>query len=132
MRPGFFLFGESLAAGLLVASVTPVSKETKILLKNILESQKSVAKRVRKDFMVSTRIPGVAFLALSLGVLTGFYEATDPIGVPTALLFFLRGDWKGQRSSRPKQQYRVIYCTKGDRRLVKVVEVNSHEYPKKS
>ena len=77
-------------------------------------------------------ILGVAFLALSPGVLTGFYEATDPIGVPTALLFFLRGDWKGHRSSRLNQQYRVIYCTKGDRLLVEVVEVNPHDYPKKS
>jgi hypothetical protein len=68
-----------------------MEEETKISLTNILESQKSAAKRVRKDLMVSTRILGVAFLTLSLGLLTGFYEATDPIGVPTALLFFFIG-----------------------------------------
>jgi len=64
LRPGFFLLTALLAAGSLAATVTSVSKETKILLTNILECQKSVAKRVRKDFMVSTRVPGVAFLAL--------------------------------------------------------------------
>ncbi len=44
----------------------------------------------------------------------------------------LRGDWKGHRSSRLNQQYRVIYRIEGDQLLVEVVEVNPHDYRRKS
>ncbi|HIG41928.1 MAG: type II toxin-antitoxin system mRNA interferase toxin, RelE/StbE family [bacterium] len=44
----------------------------------------------------------------------------------------LRGDWKGHRSSRLNQQYRVIYKVDGDRLLVYVFDVNPHDYRKKS
>ena len=44
----------------------------------------------------------------------------------------LGGDWKGHRSSRLSQQYRVIYRVDGDRLLVEVVEVNPHDYRRKS
>ena len=44
----------------------------------------------------------------------------------------LRGDWKGHRSSRLNQQYQVIYRIEGDQLLVEVVEVNSHDYRRKS
>ena len=44
----------------------------------------------------------------------------------------LRGDWKGYRSSRLNQQYRVIYQTEGDRLKVFVVEVTPHDYRRKS
>ena len=44
----------------------------------------------------------------------------------------LRGDWKGHRSSRLNQQYRVIYRTERDQLLVEVVEVNPHDYRRKS
>lgn len=44
----------------------------------------------------------------------------------------LSGDWKGHRSSRLSQQYRVIYRVDGDRLLVEVVEVNPHDYRRKS
>ena len=44
----------------------------------------------------------------------------------------LRGDWKGYRSSRLNQQYRVIYRIEGDQLLVEVVEVNPHDYRRKS
>ena len=44
----------------------------------------------------------------------------------------LRGDWKGHRSSRLNQQYRVIYRTERDQLLVEVVEVNPHDYQRKS
>ena len=44
----------------------------------------------------------------------------------------LRGDWKGHRSSRLNQQYRAIYRIEGDQLLVEVVEVNPHDYRRKS
>lgn len=44
----------------------------------------------------------------------------------------LRGDWKGHRSSRLNQQYRVTYRIEGDQLLVEVVEVNPHDYRRKS
>jgi len=44
----------------------------------------------------------------------------------------LRGDWKGYRSSRLNQQYRVIYRIEGDQLLVEVVDVNPHDYRRKS
>jgi len=39
----------------------------------------------------------------------------------------LRGDWKGHRSSRLNQQYRVIYCIEGELVLVQVVSVTAHD-----
>ena len=44
----------------------------------------------------------------------------------------LRGEWKGYRSSRLNQQYRVIYAVEGGRLLVQVVEVSPHDYRRKS
>ena len=44
----------------------------------------------------------------------------------------LRGEWKGHRSSRLNQQYRVIYKVEGERLLIEVVEVNPHDYRRKS
>jgi addiction module RelE/StbE family toxin len=40
----------------------------------------------------------------------------------------LRGEWKGFRSSRLNQQYRVIYQVQGDQLKVYVVEVTAHDY----
>ena len=44
----------------------------------------------------------------------------------------LRGEWKGFRSSRLNQQYRVIYQIEGDQLMVQVVEVTPHDYRRKS
>tara|TARA_B110000503_G_scaffold42977_1_gene70319 strand:+ start:211 stop:495 length:285 start_codon:yes stop_codon:yes gene_type:complete len=44
----------------------------------------------------------------------------------------LREEWKGYRSSRLNQQYRVIYQIKGDRLHVYVVEVTPHDYRRES
>ena len=44
----------------------------------------------------------------------------------------LRGEWKGHRSSRLSQQYRIIYKVDGERLLVEVVEVNPHDYRRKN
>jgi addiction module RelE/StbE family toxin len=44
----------------------------------------------------------------------------------------LSGDWKKHRLSRLNQQYRVIYQIEKDQLLVEVVEVNPHDYRRKS
>ena len=40
----------------------------------------------------------------------------------------LSGDWKGYRSSRLNEQWRVIYQVVADALLVQVVRVTSHDY----
>ncbi len=44
----------------------------------------------------------------------------------------LRGDWKGYRSSRLNLQYRVIYRIENEELRVEVVEVNPHDYRRKT
>ena len=39
----------------------------------------------------------------------------------------LRGEWRGHRSSRLNQQYRVIYRVATDRYEVLVIEVTAHD-----
>ena len=43
----------------------------------------------------------------------------------------LSGDWKGHRSSRLNQQYRVIYKVEKDKILIQVVNVTPHDYRRK-
>ena len=43
----------------------------------------------------------------------------------------LRGDWKGHRSSRLGQQYRVIYIIEREEVVVKVVNMTAHYYRRK-
>jgi toxin HigB-1 len=43
----------------------------------------------------------------------------------------LRGEWKGNRSSRLNIQYRVIYRIEKDLVLVQVVNVTPHDYRRK-
>jgi len=43
----------------------------------------------------------------------------------------LSGIWKGHRSSRLGQQYRIIYRIVRDQVLVEVVDVNAHDYRRK-
>ena len=62
-------------------------------------------------------------------------ELSGPVGLRLIRGFrdeLLRGDWKGHRSSRLNQQYRVIYRTERNQLLVEVVEVNPHDYRRKS
>lgn len=40
----------------------------------------------------------------------------------------LRGEWKGHRSSRLNQKYRVLYRIERNEVKVKVVSVNAHDY----
>lgn len=43
----------------------------------------------------------------------------------------LRGEWKGHRSSRLSQQYRVIYRVEKEEFFILVIEVTPHDYRKK-
>jgi len=43
----------------------------------------------------------------------------------------LRGEWKGHRSSRLNQQYRIIYKIEKDKILVQVVNITPHDYRRK-
>ena len=40
----------------------------------------------------------------------------------------LRGDWKGHRSSRLGDQYRVIYRIERKRLFVMVIDITAHDY----
>ncbi len=43
----------------------------------------------------------------------------------------LSGEWKGHRSSRLNQQYRVIYQVNKDKVFIQVVNVTPHDYRRK-
>lgn len=43
----------------------------------------------------------------------------------------LSGDWKGYRSSRLNEQWRVIYAVEADVMTVQVVRVTPHDYRKR-
>ena len=43
----------------------------------------------------------------------------------------LGGQWKGHRSSRLGQKYRVIYAIDVENVIVKVIDLTSHDYRKK-
>ena len=43
----------------------------------------------------------------------------------------LFGKWKGHRSSRLNNQFRVLYRVEDDRVLVEVVSITAHDYRKK-
>jgi len=43
-----------------------------------------------------------------------------------------RGEWKGHRSSRLGDQYRVIYLIEEQHVVIKVVDLTAHDYRRKS
>jgi addiction module RelE/StbE family toxin len=43
----------------------------------------------------------------------------------------LSGDWKGHRSSRLGQQFRVLYSIEKERIRVEVVSITAHDYRRK-
>jgi addiction module RelE/StbE family toxin len=43
----------------------------------------------------------------------------------------LQGKWRGFRSSRLGQQWRIIYRVEGNRLLIQVLDINPHDYAKK-
>ncbi len=56
---------------------------------------------------------------------------TGPMGLRAVKGFrdeTLSGDWKGYRSSRLNEQWRVIYSVVADVLLVRVVRVTPHDY----
>ncbi len=62
-------------------------------------------------------------------------EISGPAGLKLVRGFrdeALRGEWRGCRSSRLNQQYRVIYQVEGNRLKVYVLEVTPHDYKRKS
>ena len=62
-------------------------------------------------------------------------EISGPAGLKLVSGFrdeALRGEWRGYRSSRLNQQYRVIYQVEGNRLKVYVLEVTPHDYKRKS
>lgn len=61
-------------------------------------------------------------------------RTSGPIGLQAIKGFrdkALSGIWKGHRSSRLGQQYRIIYRVVRDQVLVEVVDVNAHDYRRK-
>ena len=42
-----------------------------------------------------------------------------------------RGEWKGHRSSRLNQQYRIVYRVVANEVLVQVIDVTAHDYRRK-
>jgi len=44
----------------------------------------------------------------------------------------LSGNWKGFRSSRLNQQYRVIYAVENGEMFVQVLDVTAHDYRRRS
>ncbi len=54
-----------------------------------------------------------------LRLIKGFYDET------------LRGEWKGHRSSRLGNQYRVLYKIEGRDVLVMVIDITAHDYRRK-
>lgn len=61
-------------------------------------------------------------------------EASGPEGLKLIKGFrdeALRGEWKGHRSSRLNQQYRVFYRVESDKLFVLVMEVTPHDYRRK-
>lgn len=43
----------------------------------------------------------------------------------------LRGEWKGHRSSRLGDQYRVIYLVEEQAVVIKVIDLTAHDYRRK-
>ncbi len=43
----------------------------------------------------------------------------------------LRGEWKGHRSSRLGDQFRIIYKIESNRLLVMVIDLTAHDYRRK-
>lgn len=43
----------------------------------------------------------------------------------------LKGEWKGHRSSRLGNKYRVIYKEEAGKLIVKVIDITAHDYRRK-
>jgi len=61
-------------------------------------------------------------------------QISGPIGLRLIQGFhdeLLRGEWKGHRSSRLGDQYRVIYRVEKERLFVLVIDLTAHDYRRK-
>jgi len=61
-------------------------------------------------------------------------QISGPIGLRLIQGFHdepLRGEWKGHRSSRLGDQYRVIYRVEKERLFVLVIDLTAHDYRRK-
>ena len=61
-------------------------------------------------------------------------EISGPAGLKNIRGFYdepLRGDWKGHRSSRLGDQFRVIYRVEKEKLLVMVIDLTAHDYRRK-
>jgi len=88
--------------------------EHRRMAKVLLKLPDSVLKRYEK-WKDIVRISGPR----GLRAITGFHDEA------------LRGEWKGHRSSRLGQQYRVIYEISAKEVLVYVLDLMAHDYRRK-
>jgi addiction module RelE/StbE family toxin len=88
--------------------------EHKRLSKNLGSLPVEILKRYEK-WKDIVRISGPA----GLKAIRGFHDEA------------LRGQWKGYRSSRLGQKYRVLYSIEVQKVLVKVVDLTPHDYRKR-
>ncbi len=88
--------------------------EHRRVVKRLERFPKEILKRYEK-WKDIVRISGPAGLRL----IKGFHD--EP----------LSGEWKGNRSSRLGQQYRVLYEVVAQKVLVKVIDVSAHDYRRK-
>ncbi len=61
-------------------------------------------------------------------------EFSGPDGLRRIRGFYdepLRGDWRGHRSSRLGDQYRVIYRIEKEKLFVMVIDLTAHDYRRK-
>jgi addiction module RelE/StbE family toxin len=88
--------------------------EHKRLSKNLGSLPVEILKRYEK-WKDIVRISGPA----GLKAIRGFHDEA------------LRGQWKGYRSSRLGQKYRVLYSIEAQKVLVRVVDLTPHDYRKR-
>ena len=87
--------------------------------RNVLRHARKMPKQILKRYEKWKDIAQVSGPA-GLRLIRGFNE--EP----------LRGEWKGHRSSRLGEQYRVIYKVENKRLLVLVIDLTAHGYRRKS
>ena len=86
--------------------------------RNVLRRVRKLPKQVLKRYEVWKNIVHISGPA-GLRLIPGFND--EP----------LRGEWKGHRSSRLGEQYRVIYRIENKRLLVMVIDLTAHDYRRK-
>ena len=86
--------------------------------RNVLRGVRGMPKRVFKRYEIWKDVAQLSGPA-GLRLIRGFND--EP----------LRGEWKGHRSSRLGEQYRVIYKVENNRLLVMVIDLTAHDYRRK-